>query len=787
MSGVIEIDWQDDVSPGLRRRFQDERWKTKKYKMQSTGPRSMASQHWILGVLFAGVSGWAACAQNAPRPVTVSDIIRMRRFGDPIYLRGGPSKGRVASFSPDGRRFIVPTVKGNLENNTNEYSLLLFETVRIFEGPKPVTLLTLASSSNRDAIGTIRWIDDRSLAFIGENRGEFPQVYRFDLEAKSLERLTQHPTPVVAFDITPDGRTILYAADRQARQLANAEGARRNGIVLDNATLLELLGNECSGYDPTVTEGEELYLKVGDAAPVLLSMEDRFFPQGALSLSPGGRYAAIETFASNVPNAWSHYSDRRLKELIAAERSGDSSNTLRRYSLLDLGTRAVTPLLDAPLDDRKRAFRWATEGQSIVLSGAYLPLDAREAAENQRREINSYVVEVNLPSRRYTVVSEKDLKLTAWDPELQRIVLENPYPWRSQNAAAYQRDPQGWHETAVLAKNGRTPHPLEVTLEEGLNLPPRVFVRDANSGRTGLLLDLNPEFAQLRFGREEIVRWTSSDGHSMEGGLYFPVGYVPGDRYPLVIQTHGFLPERFWPDGPWSSAFAAQGLAGKGIFVLQIGTADDAEGERDAANTPREAPREMASYEGSIEELDRRGWIDATRVGIIGFSRTVYHVGYALTHSRYHFRAATLADGMDGGYFQYIMASYLSPDSYLVNGGRPSRQNLSSWFASTPGFNTERVETPLRIETYGGSTYLFALEWYRRLAEQKKPVEQIFLPGGTHMLVKPWERLTSQEGNVDWYVFWLKGEEDGDAGKRPEFERWRRLRHLLRQAGDHND
>jgi hypothetical protein len=476
-----------------------------------------------------------------------------------------------------------------------------------------------------------------------------------------------------------------------------------------------------------------------------------------------------------------------LHESVAAERSGDSSNTLRRFSLLDVKARTVTPLFDAPADERKTAFRWTTDGQSIVLSGAYLPLDAIDEAENQRRKLDSYVVEVKLPSRRYTIVSEKDLKLTGWDPELQQIMLENPYPWRSEAPAAYERDAQGWHETNVRAKDGRNRDAIEVTLEEGMNLPPKVFARDPKTDRKILLLDLNPQFSELLFGREEIVQWTSSDGHSMEGGLYFPVGYVPGNRYPLVIQTHGFRPDRFWPDGPWNSAFAAQPIAGKGIFVLQIGKGHEPEREREASNTPREAPREMAAYEGAIDELDRRGWIDATRVGIIGFSRTVYHVGYTLTHSRYRFRAATLADGMDGGYFQYILATYISPDSYLVNGGRPVRENLSSWFANAPGFNTERVETAVRIEGYGSFTYLTAWEWYRRLAEQKKPVELIFLPDAKHLLVKPWERLTSQEGNVNWYVFWLKGEENDGGGKPPEYERWRKLRDLSKKTEDQRE
>jgi len=32
-----------------------------------------------------------------------------------------------------------------------------------------------------------------------------------------------------------------------------------------------------------------------------------------------------------------------------------------------------------------------------------------------------------------------------------------------------------------------------------------------------------------------------------------------------------------------------------------------------------------------------------------------------------------------------------------------------------------------------------------------KPVDFLWLPRGTHLLVKPWERLASQQGNVDWF------------------------------------
>ena len=46
------------------------------------------------------------------------------------------------------------------------------------------------------------------------------------------------------------------------------------------------------------------------------------------------------------------------------------------------------------------------------------------------------------------------------------------------------------------------------------------------------------------------------------------------------------------------------------------------------------------------------------------------------------------------------------------------------------------------------------------------------------MVVKPLERLASEQGDVDWFRFWLKGEEDPDPTKAEQYARWRELRKL---------
>lgn len=64
----------------------------------------------------------------------------------------------------------------------------------------------------------------------------------------------------------------------------------------------------------------------------------------------------------------------------------------------------------------------------------------------------------------------------------------------------------------------------------------------------------------------------------------------------------------------------------------------------------------------------------------------------------------------------------------------------------------------------------------------RKPVDLIYLPDAVHIIVKPWEQKTAQEGLVDWFRFWLKGEEDPDPAKSDQYKRWRGLGKLQEES-----
>jgi dipeptidyl aminopeptidase/acylaminoacyl peptidase len=331
----------------------------------------------------------------------------------------------------------------------------------------------------------------------------------------------------------------------------------------------------------------------------------------------------------------------------------------------------------------------------------------------------------------------------------------------------------------------------EVSLDENINTPPKIYVTDKKTQQKVLLLDLNPQFADLQFGKVETIEWESS-GVAFVGGLYLPPDFQTGKRYPLVIQTHGFSEDRFSMDGldEWSSGYAARPLAASGFVVLQSYSIKDPrvwDGINNGKDkrfglTPEQAERRLAraAFEGAIDYLDGQGVVDRSRVGISGFSRTVSYAAYTLTHTKYKFGAAVLTDGIDGGYFTEIVnPGDASEVGDAMNGGvTPFGEGIKEWLEESPSFNLDKVQAAVRLVGLDPPSVLNLWEWFSGLTLQGKPVELIEIPDGTHLLEKPWERRTAMQGMVDWFRFWLKGEEDPDPAKSGQYSRWRELRQL---------
>jgi dipeptidyl aminopeptidase/acylaminoacyl peptidase len=722
--------------------------------------------------------------EEAFRPVTVADAIQMTQFGDLSYVRGVSARDNPACFSPDGTHFVIITTNGSIERNTNDYALLLFQTSNALASPTPEVLVALSSSSDRPAIQDIIWVDNHTVAFLGEKPGERQQVYEVDCRSKRLTSLTNHSTNVISYAITQNQEDLFFLAERPEELLYDKQ-ALRDGLVVTNQFLADLLPgtHRITGVSPAdlfetkVVAHKDAVRIVGD-----------YCPWSHPWVSPNGQYLIVETFVNEVPEAWRNYQDRSLQLLLQSD-PANRAKALSRYELMDVVSHKTEALLDAPAGGggpcTATAVIWSPDSHSVIVSATYLPLSVDSSAERELRRSKKLTVEIKVPSLDVVRITSREICARGWAFQSGKLLAGVPRAASASTVSyedflAFQKSAGGWHEVqappAGLDRNDR----IAITLEEDMNTRPRLFAEELQSGRKSMLLDFNPEFEKLRFGRVQDISFQASDGHKVRAGLYLPPGYVAGRKYPLVIQTHGWDPHRFWIDGPFATAFAAQPMAGRGIAVLQV------DEDLSKLSTSQEAAYEAAAYEGGIDYLDSLGIIDRKRVGIVAFSRTGIGVTYALTHSRYRFAAANIAGSGDQGYFSYLssLGSFpgVADDYEAVNGGSPFGAGLAFWLKNCSAFNLTRVTTPTRLEAHGASI-LLEWEWFAGLSRLHKPVELIEIPYGEHVLVKPWERLVSQQATVDWFSFWLQGYEDPDPAKAAQYVRWRKLR-TLQQEND---
>ena len=726
-------------------------------------------------LVLQAVAGSALESRDGRR-ITVEDTIRMATFPETTYTSADPSSSRFARFSPNGKRYVVVTAKGLLATNENQFDLWLFATRNAFCGSRPRRILSMRSRSNRDAVKNLKWVGNDTVYFIGEFSGG-SQVHSLNVVTGRLRRWTHHPTPVVDFDVDAAGGLIVYAAEPGPPSAASIRDKIDRGYTISLETLGEVPASPADFYRPSPAQGEELFVQPRGEKAVRVPLRDRYLPLAPISVAPGGRHAVFAVFLRDVPASWIAYQDDYVRAEVGAYRRRGSTSWLMSYLLLDTGTKRVQPLVPGPVSWASAGTAWSPDGNRLAASGVFLPLAVSDQAEREERQKHAFVVEVPVGTGRIEKIAGGELVVSGWGAGSDQIFLRSASRATTTTLEGFRRTATGWIQEASPTEKQTTSCLPEVTVEQDLNTPPRLYAKDRLSGRRNLLLDPNPGFEKLAFGRIEAIAWKATDGHEVEGGLYLPPDYEPGRRYPLVLQTHGFSKSEFWINGPWNSGFAAQPLAARGIVVLQVGHGSEAGGYMKRHRSPEEAPREMAAYEGAIDYLDRKGIINRKRVGILGFSRTQYHVEYTLTHSGYPFRAVSLVDGFDGGYLQYLMDPYSEKDVVMVNGGPPYGTSLSTWLEHSPSFRADRVHAPVRIECHDwGITGCW--EWYALLTHMGKPVELLYLPDAAHILIKPWERLASQQGSVDWFCFWLQDEEDPDPQKREQYQRWREMRQL---------
>ena len=762
----------------------------------------------ILTLLIVSGSAFA----QPLRPFTVADDIGIALFGDPNTRRT-----EAVTLSPDGKRVVVHTERGSLENNRPEdelriYSVDALQTLVKRPGKDrspapPLWILHEATGKdggNAPVVTHIRWLrNSTAFAFLLKTEQGSQQLLLADVDHKQVQALSRVDQDVVAFDIRDQTHyvfTLRHSAFPKLSQARQGAASVGTGLSLWDVLYPENVIRFASRSD--------LWAAVaGPAAPITNPVTRRtieLFIEGAvdLVLSPDGNAVATAVALEDVPKEWERLYPPPYVNAANRVRAGhqdpeDAQGWLyiSEYAVIDLGSGRVTPLTGTPTGISAGwlasgyAPAWSEDGRAVIMPGTFLPhpdsgdvrpcvavadltADTTECVYTLKRQSATgfesgirFIDHVGFSRGRRDQIILNYRDLSDDLPKFETYARHKTGHWQVTGHGA---------SSSTLGDTLAVSGTLKIAIRQDLNTPPVLAVADLRSKRSRTVWDPNPQLKGIALADATVYRWRDETGREWVGGLYKPPNFEPGRRYPLVIQNHGFDENEFRPSGGFPTEYAARELATAGIVVLQM---RDCEGR----TSPTEGSCNVMGYEAAVEQLDKDGVVDRDRIGMIGFSRTVFYVMDALTTSTLHVRAASICDGVDLGYMQHLLSvdaaggQVVQQEESMI-GAAPYGVGLATWLKRSPEFNMDKVTAPLMIQVLGRTSALGMWEPYALLREMRKPVDLIIINSEEHTLTNPAARMVSQGTSVDWFRFWLQDYEDSSPDKVAQYIRWRGLK-----------
>ena len=776
-------------------------------------PMSVVMKSWGRLLILAGLAlplGRTGTVWAEARPFTVADDIELSRFGDP---NGGQAE--AVRLSPSGDSVAVYTERGRIDVNRPEGELRIYRMHDIGEflgskkatqPPPPIWTLTRSSGAVGPMMIGWRWLKDSSgIAFLepSTDQSHSHRLFLADIKNKTIEALTPESKDVRAFDIRDAMHFVYAAADSGLRRKAAAERELAS-IVATGRPLIDLLFPADTHPESIAwADRSSLWAMIdghlaevrdpatGHTVTLFSRGQDQF------SLSPDGESLVTALPLTEVPSAWESLYRPPFEGSPYKLHAGPQdlsvplgSSLVDQYVIVNLRNGSITPLVDAPTGFAAGWFSggaaaWSPDGKAVLLHDAY--------ADSKHPWVPCVALVVVAP-RSTSCVEALQGEATSGYATSSRYVAAIGFEGRRSDQVyihhylmdgtaditdVYTRQAKsGWRRT--LQRSGplsEARDELQFSVKEGLNDPPILTVTDTQSQKSRMLWNPNPQLDDITLGQASVYRWKDSTGLDWKGGLYLPVPLEQGRRYPLVLQTHGFSEIYFTPSGIYPTTFAARTLAASGMVVLQVGECLPAPAK------DSEGACHVRGYESAVKKLVGDGFVDPERIGIIGFSRSCYHVMETLTASPVPIKAASITDGVMGDYFQYLTFAGSNGDAVAnehdaMIGARPFGVGLQQWFKRSPLFNIDRVSAPLLVVGAGPQSVLAMWGPYAALRLLHKPVELVMLNTDEHVLTNPSVRLASQGGSVDWFRFWLQDYEDPDPAKAEQYVRWRELRKL---------
>jgi dipeptidyl aminopeptidase/acylaminoacyl peptidase len=272
------------------------------------------------------------------------------------------------------------------------------------------------------------------------------------------------------------------------------------------------------------------------------------------------------------------------------------------------------------------------------------------------------------------------------------------------------------------------------------------------------LTDANPQIRNIALGEEEEITWKSTDGKTVGGVLVKPVGYRPGQRYPLIVAIHG---------GPASAdvlgfngGYGAQSYAGAGYAVLKPNYRGSTNyGEKHKTDIVGDYFR--LGYDDimtGVNHLIAQGIVDSTKMGVLGWSAGGHWSNWILTHTN-RFKAISTGAGTTNWISMYAESDVQRNRQFYL-GDKLPYDNFDAYWNQSPIKYIKNAKTPTMIHVVHDDPRVprpQSEELYMALRQLGVPTEFYVYPGASHGIPDPRNQYVKSMAEMAWMDYWVRG------------------------------
>jgi len=297
---------------------------------------------------------------------------------------------------------------------------------------------------------------------------------------------------------------------------------------------------------------------------------------------------------------------------------------------------------------------------------------------------------------------------------------------------------------------------------ENDDTPADVRVSPVSRFKMTQLTHLHKNVPMPAMGRTEVIRWISKDGMEIEGLITYPVNYIKGRSYPLIVEIHGGPAGVFghnFTGGP--DIYMTQYFAQNGYALLRPNPRGSTGYGKDFryANFKDWGFGDFEDIVAGVDKVIDMGVGNPDSLCVMGWSYGGYMTSFVVTQTD-RFNAASMGAGLPN--LISMITTTDIPDYLVAHMGGEFWEDYATYEKHSAIYRIENVKTPTQV-IHGANDlrvpFTQGQEFYVALKRRGVPTEMVVYPRTPHVPLEPKFLMDVSKRVMAWFEKQLRGRE----------------------------